>query len=486
MTQHLHKRWAIILMLAVLTMLPMSIVPAFAQPQYTVPIVVVNTSFLNVRSGPGVQYSALVTLVGGTELPVLGVGSDGVWYLVSTPLGIGWVNVEFTLPRGNFSVVPSINVNALEAQLIAPASIPTIALDAGQGGGSVATATAAVERFRGFLIVDNVNLRVAPADGAGAITILRTGVDRLDDFAIVGRSRDANNLEWVALDVPNVGIGWVEAAKVDTRLSARYATVVTVTATEFGLTSGPAGGNLVDPVIVQRDDEVFLIGVSADGLYAQVEIADGRVGWLPFSVVSTRSGTTSDDLRAQGDTAEALAALGQGGGDAAQSLVFPRLDMPHVIVNTSYLNARSGPGGEFSVVATLSGGTELEAAGIFEDGFWFLVRGSFGTGWVDTDFVLFRGSIDNVPIITAAGAASLVEIEVEVPVAIFSTSLTLYAAPGTNFGAVGFVNGPGELPVVARTSDGRWVQVSTPAGFGWVLADQVVVRGDPNLIPVVG
>ena len=100
--------------------------------------------------------------------------------------------------------------------------------------------------------------------------------------------------------------------------------------------------------------------------------------------------------------------------------------------------------------------------------------------------MLFRGSIGNVPTITAAGAASLSTIEVNVPVAIFSTALTLYAAPGTNFGAVGFINGPGELPVVARTSDGRWVQLNTPAGFGWVLADQVIVRGDPNLIPVVG
>jgi uncharacterized protein YraI len=485
MTNNSHKRWAVALLLALLAVMPFSVVPAFAQPQFSVPVVVVNTSFLNVRTGPGVQYTSLVTLVGGTELPVLGVGSDGVWYLVSTPLGLGWVNVEFTLPRGNFSVIPTINVDSIGAPLFVAATAPTIALDAGQGGGgpAVNASSATIERFRAAVNVEFVNLRNAPQDGAAALTVLRANPDRGVDYAVVGRSRDANNIEWVAIDVPNVGIGWVEAAKMTQRLSARYATVVTVNADVFGLTAGPAGGNLPDSAVIRRNEEAFLVGVSGDTLYAQLELADGTVGWVPYSVLIFRSGTTSDILREQGDTAEAL---GQGGGDAAEAapLVFPRLDVPHVVVNTSFLNVRSGPGGQFSVVATVSGGTELEAVGIFADGFWFLVRGAFGSGWVDTDFVLFRGSIDNLPIISEAGALSLATVDV--PVAIFSTSLTLYAAPGTNFGAVGFVNGPGELPVVARTSDGRWVQVSVPTGFGWVLADQVIVRGDPNLIPVVG
>ena len=72
------------------------------------PILVVNTSFLNVRSGPGVEYGVLVTVVGGTELPVLGVAADQVWYQVATDGGPGWVNIEFTLPRGDFSNVPLV------------------------------------------------------------------------------------------------------------------------------------------------------------------------------------------------------------------------------------------------------------------------------------------------------------------------------------------------------------------------------------------
>jgi uncharacterized protein YgiM (DUF1202 family) len=483
MKQHLRPRYVTILIL-VLSLMILGTLPAFAQqPQFQSPIVVVNTSFLNVRTGPGAQYTVLATVVGGSEFPVLGVGSDGVWYLVSTPVGIGWVNVEFTLPRGNFSVVPEINVNTISAVLLAAPESPTIALQGeGQGGGGSAfAASSTVERFRAAINVEFVNLRQAPADNAPALTILTPVSDRLTDFALVGRAMDDRHVEWVAIDVPNFGVGWVEAPKVITRLSARYATVMVMTATEFGLTSGPAGGSGAGLPILQQNEEVFLIGNSGD-TYAQVETADGRTGWIPFSVLRFRQSTTSDVLRAQGDTREALAVADQGGG--APSIVFPTLATPRLIVNTSFLNVRSGPGGEFSVVATLSGGDEVQALGISRDGFWFLARGTFGTGWVDTDFVLFRGNIDSIPVIDPG--AALEQATVQAPVVIFSTSLTLYAAPGVNFGAVGFVNGPGELPVVARTADGLWVQISTPNGFGWVLADQVVVRGDPNLIPVVG
>ncbi|NJL57004.1 hypothetical protein HC928_19035 [bacterium] len=52
-------------------------------------------------------------------------------------------------------------------------------------------------------------------------------------------------------------------------------------------------------------------------------------------------------------------------------------------------------------------------------------------------------------------------------------------------GAAGSVIGPLELPVVARTANGLWIQVNTGQGFGWVLAEQVLISGDLSLIPVV-
>src|SRR5690606_30625047 len=115
-----------------------------AEQSFQQPIVVVNTSFLNVRTGPGAEYTVLVTVVGGTELPVLGVFEDGVWYQVNTDAGPGWINIEFTLPRGDFSNLPLLDVGETGA--------PNVNL--GQGGGFAAPSSRTTgQRITGASVV---------------------------------------------------------------------------------------------------------------------------------------------------------------------------------------------------------------------------------------------------------------------------------------------------------------------------------------------
>ncbi len=102
---------------------------------------VVNSSFLNIRTGPGVKYEILITVVGGTQLPVLGVAQDRVWYQVSTVVGVGWVNSEFVIPRGDFSTLPVIDTSTVIATLPLINTPITIGLAPGQGGGGVVTTT---------------------------------------------------------------------------------------------------------------------------------------------------------------------------------------------------------------------------------------------------------------------------------------------------------------------------------------------------------
>jgi uncharacterized protein YraI len=98
---------------------------------------------------------------------------------------------------------------------------------------------------------------------------------------------------------------------------------------------------------------------------------------------------------------------------------------------------------------------------------------------VNSEYVLFRGVIDAVPVVSATIG------QIDLVAAIISGSVTVYAAPGVNFGVVGVIQGPTELPIVARTSDSVWLQINSPLGFGWVLSSQVPVRGDLSLVPVV-
>lgn len=472
--------------------------------QFAAPVLVVNSSFLNVRTGPGVQYNILITVVGGTELPVLGRTGDNIWFQVSTVVGVGWVNAEFTLPRGSFENVPVVNASIGEIIAEGPSTVTLPGVGDQGGGGAVGfTGVPAVggasgvipglvdqynnpiaiggpnERFRAVINVEAVDLRAQPDSNAVALTTLFR--DNTKDYPIVGTSRDRNGVEWFALIVPNVGTGWVEAPKIAIRLSAAFRTVVTVTASVVGMGDAPGTGSTRLPVLTEGD-EGFLLNVSQDGRFIQIELGGGEIGWIPFEAHKTRTGTTTDGLNLNpaqfGGIPGVPGAGDQGGGGG--TIVRPTLSQPHIVVNTAFLNVRSGPGAQYTSIATVAGGTELPVLGIAEDRVWFFVQGTFGRGWVNNEFTLFRGVIDNVPVIrefTATLAA---------PTAVVPAGTVLYAAPGVNFGAIGSVPATAELPVVARTADFAWVQINTVNGFGWVLATQVTLRGDASLIPIAG
>ncbi len=392
------------------------------QAQFVSPKLLVNTSFLNVRTGPGIQYTVLLTVVGGTELPVVGRAKDNVWYQVSTVVGIGWVNVEFTARRGNFDIVPVVTLEQVIAAA-AQATPVTLGLnDLGQGGGGGAPTTdtpilgspirftlangSAVtvspgERYRAVINVEAVNARIQPADGASAITTLFR--NDAFDYTIVGSTNDKNGVNWVAVDVPDIGIGWVEGAKLFIRLSRVSGQVLTIKGNAIAMRDLPGGGNAQLPIL-NEGREGFLIDISKDSQFVRIELGDGTKGWVPFNATVGRTGTPTDEIDLT--NLQSMASdLGQGGGavPSGSAPVAFGLATPHIIINTGFLNVRSGPGSQFGILATYPGGSELPVLGIAKDGIWFLVEGPFGQGWVNSDFAVFRGSIKSVPIINTTG-----------------------------------------------------------------------------------
>lgn len=488
----------VLLILVLPTVFLASAAPTAQEVAFTAPRLVVNTSFLNIRSGPGIQYEILLTVVGGTELPVLGRSSDNVWYQVSTVIGVGWANVEYTVPRGSFNNVPEVSFD-LATVPIPSAGALTLALP-GQGGGSVVAATNPLtpdlgginrytlpdnrvitvqsgERFRAAINVEAVNLRTQPADNAPVLTILFR--DAVIDYTIVNSFKASNAVEWISIDVPDVGVGWIESPKVIFRLS-RASGQVLVLVSQVQLTNGPGGGGDGLPLL-SNGQEMYLLAISRDGRFLQVELPDALRGWVPWDATLARGGTATDlvDLSALQNAAVAPGAVAapseSGGGGVSFGL-----DTPHIVVNTGFLNIRSGPGAQFTSVTTVPGGTELAVIGIAPDAVWYLVRGSFGQGWVNSEFTIFRGVIDNVPIIRATvGTLSS-------PIAVIAGSITLYIAPGTSFGIVGTIGGPSQADIVARTADLQWVQINTSLGFGWVQTSQITITGDIGAAPIVG
>ncbi len=383
---------------------------AFAQqPILSVPVLVANTSFLNIRSGDGPQYTVLVTVVGGTELQVLGSNKSKTWYLVTTPIGPGWVDLSYTIPRGNFSIVPVLapTASATVSLLPPPLSIglPGSVPDTTTAMNSSTTAdnfNGTSTHTRAVLNVLSVNLRTQPSDNAAAITTLfQNGTI---DYEIVGTAYDANNVPWVAIVVPDIGTGWVEMPKVTTRLSGAYATVGFVNVASIDLLAAPGSDTLRLPTLYQGQ-EIFIIGTNANGQEYQVQLANGVTGYLPVDKVTIRLGTPTDGTfnpQTVGINATTETTTAFGPPNPTSSIPIPVLEAPHIIVNTSFQNVRSGPGNQYSVIATVAGGESFVPLGVTKDFSWYLIRGDFGQGWISSDYVLFRGTFSNVPIIYKA------------------------------------------------------------------------------------
>lgn len=452
--------------------------------QFAAPILVVNTSFLNVRTGPGAQFPVLITVVGGTELPVLAVASDIVWYQVSTVVGTGWVNVEFTIPRGDFSNVPVIQLSDILDADVASAAL------LGQGGGEVTpipgSAAAAPSTGGGTscfattasMVHMSTNLLAQPDFNAQVLAVLFNQGSNVD-YPIVGQAG-----QFIQIVVGGVGTGWVDSTHFFLRPSGAVGLTVVEILDNLFITGSPYSN--ANPLSVPAGTEAFVVGSNA-GTY-QVRLITGDTFYVETGKTRIRNSTTSDgqaDTACSPTTSTASANPATGvSGAGTVALPTPSVTSgPHVVINTGFLNVRSGPGGQYSVVTTVNGGTELAVIGIIEDASWYFVRGSFGQGWVDSEFVVFRGVIDSVPVITYSSISTGTLAQ---PMAVVAVSVTLYAAPGTNFGTIGTLAGPIQVPVVARSADGQWLQVNTSLGFGWVWAQSVTVQGDLSLVPVVG
>ena len=163
---------------------------------------------------------------------------------------------------------------------------------------------------------------------------------------------------------------------------------------------------------------------------------------------------------------------------------------PHVVVNTSYLNARSGPGLGHAVLTVLPGGTTLLVTAIDQAGRWYQVETSAGSGWVNASYTAIRGNLAGVARIGGpvaptspstpgqpgipAGAAHLV---------VNTSYLNVRSGPGLGHGVILTVPGGTALEALSVYADGRWYQVNTSAGPGWVNSAYTLGRGNFSALP---
>jgi uncharacterized protein YraI len=539
---------AALVVVLVVSMLPLPVVRAIdsspaarsgIDQQLAQPVVIVNTSFLNVRSGPGAIYSIIGTLPGGTQLNVVGRNRDASWWQTQSVFGLGWVFAEFVVPRGDFRAVPVVQVTGVLARPIAA------------------------------VIGYPATVYVAPDEMASVLGLALLG----SEMPITGRSGDGM---WWQIQT-NVGLGWVKQEAVALRGDASLVPVVSTDPLP-GLVAGGvtvASGVYGRPIalhfrpgemqikaapdysadgvgVLRQYDRVEVLDFSDDGEFALILYMGDRIGWIIVDEVAISDpsdwrtqvwfdGPGYLDLKEQPTLASRTLAMvpsdsrlvvvndadggwlqvshangvgwiesrnidiirngprtgpdGQGGaipqlgGNIVQPSAAVLIAAPqpqpvrnYVIVNTSFLNIRSGPGAQYTIVQTVAGGAELDVTAATIDGIWYLVSGAFGSGWINAEFVIFRGNFDDLTYVTYADVVG----EVTSPEVIVSSPVNVYKGIGVDSGLLGTAPLGLTMRAIGRTLDGNWLQVETSLGNGWVLASTVTFRGNIAQVPIVG
>lgn len=152
------------------------------------PIGVVNTGALNLRSGPGPQYSVVGIVPGGSEGVIVGRNGDWSWWLMETDVGTGWASGLYILVRGDTFGIPYAEPGQ--------AAVPQVG---DQPGGVAPPSEAALP----IAVVSSgaLNIRTGPNGAFDSLGTVETGTH----LTVIGQSPDRG---WWLVESP-VGTGWV-------------------------------------------------------------------------------------------------------------------------------------------------------------------------------------------------------------------------------------------------------------------------------------
>ncbi|MCA9961822.1 MAG: SH3 domain-containing protein [Anaerolineales bacterium] len=226
----------------------------------------VNTSALNVRSGPDVAYPSVAVVNGGTQLNLIGRSSSNVWVKVSLADGQqGWVNASLLILSADISYLPEASAPAL-----------TTSPQAVINGGAL-------------------NVRSGPGVGYNVVATVYGG----QVVNLLGRS--SGNSAWVKVSLSSGTQGWLNITFTQPNVTVNDLPVVDgppalataeVIVAAANVRSGPSLDYASTAVIYQAQ-VVNLLGRNGDGSWVKVQLASGQQGWVNTSLLKLFTGINS-------------------------------------------------------------------------------------------------------------------------------------------------------------------------------------------------
>lgn len=147
---------------------------------------VTGAGTLNVRSGPGTEFSLLSTLPDGQSVTLAGRNTDATWLQVSLPDGqLGWVSAQFVTSAVALTNVP-VAETAVAVQNVSPAP--------NTGGATIGVVA----------VTGTLNVRFGPGVTFTSFAALTNG----ENVTLEGRSADG---AWIQVRLADGRLGWVSS-----------------------------------------------------------------------------------------------------------------------------------------------------------------------------------------------------------------------------------------------------------------------------------
>ena len=308
----------------------------------------IATGALNVRSGPGISYSAVAVVNQGTVVSLLGRNSTSTWAKIRLSNGTeGWVNASLITPNVAISGLPVLSTTA-----------PTV------------TASALVS-------TGALNVRSGPGVTYSVITVASQG----HTVTLLGRNA---NSSWAKIRLANGTEGWVNASLLTPNVSisslplanspaAPEPPVPVAPGAVLSLRSGP-GFNYPVTGSVYQGLQVTAVGRNANSTWLKVKLSDGQEGWIgaqyvqlsiPVGNLPVMDGTVGNPASPVGTTPT------------------PPASPYWATVNTGAANLRSGPGIGYGIVTVTTQGQYVSLLARNSISSWAKVQLANGTTGLD-------------------------------------------------------------------------------------------------------
>jgi len=355
-------------------MLPVAILPT---PEANTPSALANTA-VNVRSGPGENYTIYGVGLPGSQAQVVGKSEDGKWWALNMPVsptGSGWVSGDY-VTASNAESVPVLQ---------APPVPPTVEPVAPGPDDPQASA------------LQPAYVRMGPGDAYPSYGTAQPGQSAL----VIGRSEDG--AYWVVRANPSIipaGFGWVQAYLVQTKNTENAPVIaappipasaplppptttgapMATATTAVNVRSGPSTDYPVLGV-AQTGQSAEIAGVSQDGGWWQVKVKtsvspDG-LAWV--------SGAYTYAV----NTANVPVVTAPPPPPPVEVPPPPTAPSGTWVITVEPLNVRAGPGNEYPAYGKIPAGVVLQVTG--QSNGWLSVAIPAlpgGIGWISGSYVV--------------------------------------------------------------------------------------------------